>query len=212
MKPEIPRTTIEAVIDLAVLAFQFGRTDRITCHPDGVTRESDTDHTVMLGLVACAFAERFVPSLDLGKIAQFALIHDLVEVYAGDTVTSHASFSDADHKSKEEREMAALARIKSEFDATLPWVGETIDAYERRDTPEARFVKVMDKALPKIANKLNKGVTFKPQGHDRESATAFLQDQREKIRASYGADQPEALALLAVLGEEMLKEIFPTEG
>lgn len=205
--PELTPATVQAIVDLGKLALAFGKVDRITCHPDGTTPESDTDHTVMLGLVACAFAERFAPELDRGKIAQFALVHDLVEVYAGDTATARI-MTDADHASKEEREMAALAQIRSEFDAELPWIGETIAAYERRDTPEARFIKVVDKALPKITNILNGGVTFRGQKHDLVSGKEFLLHQREKIASSYGEDQPAAMALLAVLGDEMLEEIF----
>ena len=206
-KPELTAEAVQAIIDLGKLALAFGRVNRITCHPDGVTPESDTDHTVMLGLVACAFAERFAPELDRGKIAQFALVHDFVEVYAGDTPTARI-LSDADHTSKEEREAEALARIRAEFDAELPWIGETIDAYERRDTPEARFIKVVDKAMPKITNALNKGATFLKQGHDATSASEFLKHQQEKVAKGYGSDQASAMALLEILGEEMMREIF----
>lgn len=196
------------MIDLGSLALAFGRVNRITCHPDGVTPESDTDHTVMLGIAACAFAARFAPSLDLGKIAQFALVHDFVEVYAGDTPTARI-MSDADNLDKSEREAAALARIREQFDGEFPWIGETIESYERLDTPEARFVKVVDKAMPKITNTLNKGATFLNQGHDEQSASEFLAHQQQKLAGSYGSDQPEAVALLRALGEEMLREIFP---
>lgn len=211
MAGTLPKDIARAMIDLGELALAFGRTDRITRHPDGVTLESDTDHTVMLGLAACAFASRFAPNLDTGKVAQFALVHDLVEVYAGDTVTSAKGFSAEDHKDKEEREAAALARIRNEFGTTLPWLPDTIAEYEALTTPEARFVKVVDKAMPKIANILNGGVTFKPQGHDRESAEEFLSKQQEKIVGSYGADQPEAMELLRVLGEEMVASIYSEE-
>lgn len=206
-KPALSPEAVQAIIDLGTLALAFGRVDRITCHPDGVTPESDTDHTVMLGLVACAFAERFAPTLDRGRIAEFALVHDFVEVYAGDTPTARI-LSDADHTSKEEREAEALKRIRAEFDAELPWLGETIDAYERRDTSEARFIKVVDKALPKITNALNKGATFLKQGHDAKSADEFLKHQQDKIATGYGSDQPAAMALLVALGEEMMREIF----
>jgi len=206
-KPELTKEAVQAIIDLGKLALAFGRVNRITCHPDGVTPESDTDHTVMLGLVACAFAERFAPSLDRGRIAEFALVHDFVEVYAGDTPTARI-LSDADHTNKEKREAEALLRLRSEFDTELPWLAKTIDAYESRDTPEARFVKVMDKALPKITNALNKGATFLKQGHDAASADEFLKHQQLKVGKGYGSDQPEAMALLEALGEEMMQEIF----
>lgn len=206
-KPELTAEAVQAIIDLGKLTLAFGAVNRVTRHPDGVTPESDTDHTVMLGLVACAFAERFAPELDRGKIAQFALVHDLVEVYAGDTATGHI-MTDTDHADKEEREATALARIQEEFDKELPWISETITAYEQRDTPEARFVKVVDKALPKITNILNGGITFKGSGHNKESGTAFLVHQREKLSATYGKDQSQAIALLTALGVEMMQEIF----
>lgn len=198
---------IDAVLRLGKLALVFARVNRITCHPDGVTAESDTDHTVMLGLVACAFAERFVPTLDRGRVAEFALVHDLVEVYAGDTAAARI-MTDVDHSNKEEREMAALARIKAEFDTEFPWLGNTIEVYEKRGTPEARFVKVIDKTLPKITNILNSGVTFRGQKHDAVSGKEFLMHQREKLSTTYGEDQSEAMALLVALGDEMLDTIF----
>jgi len=205
--PELPPSAVQAIIDLGKLSLLFGGVNRVTCHPDGVTPESDTDHMVMLGLFACAFAERFAPELDRGKIAQFALVHDLVEVYAGDTATGRI-LSEADHAGKEEREAAALARIREEFDAELPWIAETIAKYESLDTPEARFIKVVDKALPKITNILNNGVTFKGQKHNAVSGTEFLEHQRSKLSATYGKDQSEAMMLLTVLGDEMIKTIF----
>ena len=77
---KLPETIAADALSLAKLLLQFGRTNRITYHEDGVTPESDTDHTVMLGVMACAFAARYAPHLNNGKIAQFAFIHDLVEV------------------------------------------------------------------------------------------------------------------------------------
>lgn len=203
--------TIQAFSDLGALALAFGNVNRITCHPDGVTPESDTDHTFMLGLLACAFAARFAPHLDLGMVAQFALVHDLVEVYAGDTATAKG-LSDAARADKEAREHAALMRIKEEFDAEFPWIGATIERYEALDTAEARFVKVADKVMPKITNTLNQGATFVAQGHTQSSATAFLAHQRASLAESYGNDQPEMLAMFDACAEQMVEAIWSTEG
>jgi len=79
----------DTLIHLAELALRFGRIDRTACyHPvlskDGrLIKESDTDHTVMLGWLACALATRFWPELDQGLIAQLALVHDAPEVTSG---------------------------------------------------------------------------------------------------------------------------------
>jgi 5'-deoxynucleotidase YfbR-like HD superfamily hydrolase len=154
----------EAVIDLGRLTLAFRRVDRITYHENGTTPESDTDHTVMLGLVACAFAARHIPDLDLGKVAQYALVHDLVEAYAGDTPTLRITA--VEQASKRRRERAALERIERQFGGRLPWVPATIRDYERRADPEARYVKALDKLLPKITHLLNGGVTFQRQAMD----------------------------------------------
>lgn len=69
----------KACIQLADIAFKFAATNRVTLWPDCETPESDTDHTVMLGLVACSVAHTYAPHLDVGKIAQFALVHDVVD-------------------------------------------------------------------------------------------------------------------------------------
>jgi putative hydrolase of HD superfamily len=80
-------TQTSKVIELAQLCLRFGRVDRATTHEDGQRHETDTDHTVMLGVIACAFASSCGLDLDIGKVAQFALVHDLVEAHAGDTNT-----------------------------------------------------------------------------------------------------------------------------
>lgn len=128
---------------------QFARTNRITLHPDGERPETDSDHTVMLTVIACDLCP---PSLNRGVVAQFAIVHDLVEAYAGDTQTLKI---DADQRAaKDAREAAALARIRQEFGA-FSWMVQTIEAYELQASPEARYVKVLDKVLPKLTHLLN---------------------------------------------------------
>jgi putative hydrolases of HD superfamily len=190
---EIPNSTIESMIKLGEMLLKFGRTNRITYHEDGVTPESDTDHTVMLSIIACAFASRFSPELDIGRIAQFSLVHDLVEVYAKDTPTLRI-MSTSEKKEKEERETIALKRIEEEFGEEFSWLIETIKEYESLKLPEARFVKVVDKVMPKITHILNGGVTITKQGQ-LDVLSAIHEQQRKSIYTSYGADQPEGLEL-----------------
>lgn len=192
--------TIRASLELAALCLRFGRTMRATYHEDGKRAESDTDHTVMLGIMACAFAKEFRPDLDRGKIAEYALIHDLPEAYAGDTPTFGIMTAEAIAE-KEERENAAIARIRSEFDGSYPWIGETMEAYERLDSPEARFVKTLDKAMAKLVHILNDGATARELGHDERSTREFHDHQAAKLRGSYAKDQPEAMAFIDAVRE-----------
>jgi len=201
---ELSQEERDKTIELARMLLQFGLTTRATHHEDKVTLETDTTHSVMLGIMASAFADKFAPQLDKGKIAQFALVHDLVEVYAGDTPTMHI-MSEEEKGGKEAREAASLARIKEEFSSTYPWIHKTIEEYESLASPEARFIKVIDKALPKMVHIINEGTTARSLGHTRESASEFHEHQNEKIATTYGSDQPEAVALLKIFVEEELK-------
>lgn len=191
-----------AVVDLADLSLTFGRTDRITFHPDGVTPESDTDHTVMLGLVACALADRWYPhTLDRGLVAQFALVHDLVEVYAGDTPTLRA-LDPGQKADKEAREHAALLRIEGQF-RMLPWIGQAIRLYEARALPEARFVKALDKLLPKATHLLNHAATVRAEGVTRSELAARYALQLDEMQA-YAGEFAELFDLRSLLVDMVL--------
>jgi putative hydrolase of HD superfamily len=187
------------------LVLDFGRVDRITFHPDGVTPESDTDHTVMLGLLACALADRYFPDLSVGLIAQYALVHDLVEVYAGDTPTLRMPSADAT-AAKQQREHAAYLRIQGEFAKTLPWLPTLIGGYEARFQPEARFVKALDKLLPKITHVLNGAVTIHQQGMTPVELADRYETQIGELEA-YAADFPELFELRAVLVDRVLAQL-----
>jgi putative hydrolase of HD superfamily len=183
----------DAMIDLGRLALGFGRIDRITFQEDGTTPESDTDHTVMLGLTASALASSWYRDrLDIGRVAQYALVHDLVEVYAGDTPTLR--ITDDQRAAKHQREQAAYLRIAEEFALRLPWLATTIAEYELLRTPEARFVKALDKILPKVTHVLNGGRTLLNEGMTAASLDARLADQRAEL-GTYAGDFPELLAL-----------------
>ena len=100
MKPET-----QGLVDIGKLVLQFAKVNRVTLHEDGITPESDTDHTVMLSVCACALADAlYKDKLDIGKVAQFATVHDLVEVYAGDTNTINISKAGREEKNKKEQE------------------------------------------------------------------------------------------------------------
>ena len=180
------------VIRLGQVALAFGRVNRITRHEDGTTPESDTDHTVMLGLIACALAERWYPHLNRGLVAEYALVHDLVEVHAGDTPT--LSIDAAGAAAKEQREQEAAQRLEDEFIGSLPWVPLMITAYEARTTPEARFVRAVDKLLPKITHLLNDRATLIEQGITRAELEASWNRQADAL-TGYASDFPELLSL-----------------
>jgi 5'-deoxynucleotidase YfbR-like HD superfamily hydrolase len=187
----------DAMIELGSLALAFGRINRTAVyHPDGRTPESDTDHTVMLSWLACAFAARCYPWLDLGMVAQYALVHDAPEVYAGDTPTLR--ITDQGRVAKATREHDALRRLSDEFGRRLPWFPNIISSYEAQDTAEARFVRALDKVVPKIVHLLDGATGLVEQRMFREELIEMCARQRADMR-NYAADFAELLALHADL-------------
>jgi 5'-deoxynucleotidase YfbR-like HD superfamily hydrolase len=192
----------DAVVDLGRLALVFGRIERTAVyHPDGVSRESDSDHTVMLGWVACALAARCFPQLDVGLVAQFALVHDAPEVYAGDTPTLR--IDGAGRAAKAAREHAAVVRLHAEFAARLPWFPELIAAYEAQVLPEARFVRGLDKLMPKIVHLLDGCAGLREVGMDQAELSEVFARQREDM-ARYVGEFTDLMDLHAMLAGRVL--------
>jgi 5'-deoxynucleotidase YfbR-like HD superfamily hydrolase len=195
------------LIDIGKLVLQFARVNRVTLHEDGVTPESDTDHTVMLSVCACALARKLYPdSLDLGLVAQFAIVHDLVEAYAMDT--DSFGLNGEGKKAKDAREHEAYLRIEQEFKEVFPWLPEMIAKYERLDTKEARFVKTVDKLMSKITHILNGGAYFKSKGMDAETMWNNYLTMMKAAEEKYGAEFPEVLTLMDELIREARKVTY----
>ena len=138
--------------------------------------ENDAEHSWSLAFLACALAPQIDSKLDVGKIAQYATAHDIVEVYADDTSTFAANEELA---SKDEREEAALRRITKEFNH-FPWIAQTIQEYERRDTNEAKFVYALDKYIAVTYDYIDKGKLFKERKMSLDTYNKHLEVHRKK--------------------------------
>jgi putative hydrolase of HD superfamily len=198
-----PQDIFAKLSELSLLSFQYGETYRATTYPDGVTLESDTDHSFMLGVSACALQAVCAPELNRGRLAEFALIHDLVEVYAGDTPTLGTQY---DKQEKIAREEAALERIKHEYDAVFPWIGETITIYEAQQEPEARFIKVLDKVMPGLTQIQNGGVIFEQLAIPAKDVIAG-----KDIQLAWVREVAKEWPLLVSLYEQTLEKVFALE-
>jgi len=172
-------TATELALKLGWIALKFGEVNRATFHADGMTPETDTTHTVMLGWIACSLAPE---GLNRGLIAQFALVHDLPEVYAGDTNSLNMTVDE--ETSKNERERAALIRLESEF-GTMSWIVSHLHAYERQRLPEARWVRYIDKAMPKITHTFNDCQSVRDMGLSRDALVRAHDLQLAKLHRKY---------------------------
>jgi putative hydrolase of HD superfamily len=137
--------TISLTANLLIPAATVFRTTKV--QPELDRYENDAEHGFLLATLGCAVAQQMSPALDLGKVSQYALVHDLVEAYAGDT-TIWASLEE--HASKEKREEEALELIEERFGERFPWIDRTIKKYELFDEPENCFIYALDKIIPYI--------------------------------------------------------------
>ncbi len=196
----------QGLVDLGKLILSFAKINRVTMHEDGVRYESDTDHTVMLSVCACALASKLYPGrLDIGLVAQFALVHDIVETYAYDT--NSINLDKEGKREKDKREAESLARITADFENVYPWLPQTIVLYESKSTPESRFVTLLDKMMTRITNIHNKGKALRILGTSREDITKHFENQYTHFHDLYGNEFPELFTVTRELNKVMLDEI-----
>jgi putative hydrolase of HD superfamily len=125
-------------------------------------RENSAEHSWHLAVMAVTLAEHAPPGTDIGRVTAMVLLHDLVEIDAGDLF---AYADDAQQARQERAERAAADRIF----ALLP-VGQgdelrsLWDEFEERRTPEARFARGLDRLQHMLANLTAGGGTWKEHG------------------------------------------------
>ena len=210
MKQGVTDDYVNALIDLGSFIFDFAKIMRATHMDAEGTPESDTTHTVMLSVMACAVASKLHPEYDLGKVAHYALVHDLVEVYAGDVITINYNEVDKTMKAREER--AALEKINERFAGNFDWISETIEAYEKLEDPEARFVKALDKSMPGIAQRLSSSKTINENFDNPRAFAASMRAISKEMADTYGHDQPHAITLREKLLETLVDEKYAYHG
>lgn len=162
------------------LVFPFYLVERDAMPPIEPRRyENDVEHSWSVSLLACSLAPEIDKKLDVGKVAQFAIVHDLVEVFAGDTSPWH---EDAVRTSKEEREERALKLIAKRF-SVFPWIHQTIQDYESKASGEARYVWAVDKVIILLLRYLDKGKYYVDNGITKQLFDERLTSHREKAHA-----------------------------
>ncbi len=142
--------------------------------------ENDAEHSYQVGLIAWYVAEKLNLRADQGKILEYATVHDLVEVYAGDT-DPHLHSTEFKN-SKVEREKAALEQIKSDF-PDFPSLHKTIEAYETHSDTESRLVYIVDKILPVINTFLSQHTYYIDSKVSFEKWKSWLQEKMDKVDA-----------------------------
>ncbi len=172
---------------------------RQTLLPASRRRENDAEHSWHLCLMAITLAEHSNHPVDLARVLRMLIIHDLVEIDAGDTYAYDAAGMVGQH----EREARAADRIfgllpaDQGVDLRACW-----EEFEARLTPEARFAAAVDRLQPVLLNILTDGEKWREHGVTRAKVIARNQHARE------GAEAVWAHAL-AMLDDAVARGVLP---
>lgn len=127
-------------------------------HVDSERCENDAEHSWHIAVMIYLLREYANEKFDVAKAMVMALIHDVVEIDAGDTYAYDTNALSTQH----EREQAAAERIFGLLpDDQKQEMISLFDEFEEGKTPEARFARVMDNLQPMMLNDKNNGADWK---------------------------------------------------
>ncbi len=167
MSPPSRRLTQQ--IDFIVAVDRLKQVFRQTRLIDDRRPENDAEHSWHLALMAVVLQEYAAEDVDIARVLAMHLIHDLVEIDAGDTF----AYDDAGQADKEERERAAAKRIfgllPADQRASMLALWEE---FEARQTPEARYAAALDRLHPVLLNYHTDGSAWRRHGVPRHRVVA----------------------------------------
>ena len=127
----------------------------------GSRRENDAEHAWHMAIMAFLLKEYANEEVDISKVMLMCLIHDVVEIDAGDTY----AYDEVNLKTQKEREDKAKERIFSMLpDDQKDILISLFDEFEEGKTPEAKFAKAMDNLQPLLLNNSNNGGDWRMHG------------------------------------------------
>jgi putative hydrolase of HD superfamily len=161
--PERLRRQLEFILEMDRLKSVLRRSYLI----DSDRHENSAEHSWHLAVAAMVLAEHAKEKIDVGKVIHLVLVHDLVEIDAGDTFI----YDDSANVGKAAREQKAANRL---FGLLPEEQAQTFMAlwreFEHRQTPESKFAFALDRLMPILHNVFTQGRSWKEHGIRQEQA------------------------------------------
>lgn len=132
-------------------------------------RENDAEHSWHLALMVALLAEYADEPIDVGHTVTLVVMHDLVEIYAGDSPVYDAA-SRVDQREREEEAADRLFPMLPEDQARE--LRALWEEFEAGETPESRFARAIDRLEPMLLNWFNEGGTWRMPGADLDKIRA----------------------------------------
>jgi putative hydrolase of HD superfamily len=169
------------LLDFVKFTHEFQEVVRVARPPFRERFENDAKHSYQLAMVAWFLIEQDKLKLNKELCFMYALAHDLVEIYAGDTY-----FLDKKHaESKIKREKEGLEKIKKRF-SNFKMLAKILEKYESKKDKESKFIYALDKLIPPIQIYLEDGKLWYEKMVSFES---LLDNKEAKIAVSKNIDK-----------------------
>ena len=138
--------------------------------------ENDAEHSWHMAIMAYLLREYANEEVDITKVMIMCLIHDIVEIDAGDTY----AYDEDGLKTQKDREDAAKQRIFSILpDEQAKELIALFDEFESYETAESRFAHALDNIQPLMLNNSNNGSDWK--GHNVTSEQIYKRHSKTKL-------------------------------
>lgn len=167
--------SLDRLADVQQMVADFAKVRRAVPLADTNDAENDVEHSYGLAITCWFLHAKIAPQLDLGKILQYALAHDIVEIHAGDTYV----FDAESVATKAARERDAIKRLRQEW-PDFPEIIDHTEGYADKIDEEAKFTYAVDKILPILMVELadakgiwkQKAITLEMERENKKSMLA----------------------------------------
>lgn len=168
------KISLKKVIDFVELLNRYRQVKRVVMVNKENRWENDIEHSYQLAMLAWYLLDSLKIKFNSDLVLKYALIHDIVEVYAGDTYiyTKNHHYK----MSKSKREKAAIGRIKRQF-PEFRTLHKLIENYEKRKDSESKFIYAFDKVQPILQIYTDKGRTWKIKKITLENLIDYKKDK-----------------------------------
>jgi putative hydrolase of HD superfamily len=123
--------------------------------------ENTAEHCWHLALMALLLAEYADGEINIGHVLELLLIHDLIEIYAGDTYC----YDEDEKKDQEVREAQAAEKLFNLLpEDQSAWLNKLRNEFEEGRSLEAKFASSLDRLMPLLLNYYTQGRSWKEHG------------------------------------------------
>lgn len=179
MKDSVNVSDLSKIVDFCRTIDKEKFIQRRTFLSDGERLENDAEHAWHMAVMALLLSDYSNESIDRLKVVSILLVHDLVEVYAGDTF----AYDVEGLKTQRQRELEAADRLFSQLPEEM---GERIrslwDEFEESESAEAKFAHTLDNFQPLMLQHASGGRSW------REGGRKLSEVLRRNARSAEGSE------------------------